>query len=421
MISIGFGFVSTVLRSAFLVYTVLMALHLVVQTALAHVSFRRSSARAHLDRRRRVFPDVDVVVPVYNENPGDLTACCEAILAQDYGGVIRVYLVDDGSPNREELQPVYERFGALPGWQVLLPARNGGKRVAQDHAVRASGGELVVTIDSDTQIAPDGIGVIIGVFDDRRVGAVTGDVRVANAGHNLLTRLIDMRYWVAFNQERAAQSIFGSVLCCSGPFAVYRRDVLDRIWDRYVTQTFRGTDCTYGDDRHLTNLVLAEGFRTTFEPRARAITSAPTTMGTYLRQQLRWNKSYYRELLWTLAFLPRLALYMTFEVLAQTMLPLLLVLAVATTLVRTAQHPAHLFSYALTVGAVALLHCVYALWRTRDPRFLLFVVYGFIHAGLLIPLRLRAIATLTDNRWGTRAQAPEAALDTTGPVFAAAR
>jgi hyaluronan synthase/N-acetylglucosaminyltransferase len=297
-------------------------------------------------------------------------------------------------------------FAALPGWHVLLPDANGGKRVAQDHAVRIGSGELVVTIDSDTRIAPDGIRQLVGVFADPRVGAATGDVRVGNAGVNLLTRLIDLRYWVAFNQERAAQGLFGSVLCCSGPFAVYRRDVLSRVWRRYVTQTFRGTDCTYGDDRHLTNLVLAEGFRTVFTPQARAITSAPTTLRTYLRQQLRWNKSYYRELLWTLSFLPRLAVYMSFEVLAQTVLPVLLVLALATTVVRTAQHPTHVLTYVGFVAVMAVAHCGYGIYRTRDWRFLCFVAYGFIHAALLVPVRIRAVTTLTDNRWGTRTVAP---------------
>ncbi len=419
MTSIALGFVNDSLRLIFFLYTGLMLLHLVVQVGLAHRTYRRSALQAVIPvPLLGRCPSVDVVVPVYNENPADLAACFEAIAAQDYRGEIQVYVVDDGSPNRDELRPVYAQYGVLPGWHVMLPEQNGGKRAAQDHAVRASSGELVVTIDSDTQIASDGIRTIVRAFDDRKVGAVTGDVRVANRGHNLLTRLIDMRYWVAFNQERAAQSAFGSVLCCSGPFAVYRRTALDRIWDRYVTQTFRGTECTYGDDRHLTNLVLKAGYRTTFEPRALALTSAPTTMRTYLKQQLRWNKSYYRELLWTLDFLPRLAWWMTLEVLTQTVLPLLLILAVGTTVVRTAHRPAHLVAYSITLAAVATLHCLYGLWRTRDWSFLLFVAYGFIHAGLLIPLRIRALATLTDNRWGTRGTAPEAGLVGAAPVSA---
>jgi hypothetical protein len=28
--------------------------------------------------------------------------------------------------------------------------------------------------------------------------------------------------------------------------------------------------------------------------------------------------------------------------------------------------------------------------------------YGFLHVALLVPMRMRAVLTLTDNRWGTR-------------------
>ena len=170
------------------------------------------------------------------------------------------------------------------------------------------------------------------------MGAITGDVGVTNARKNLLTRLIGMRYWVAFNQERAAQSFFRSVLCCSGPLAGYRRSVLERVWDRYIVQSYRGVACTYGDDRHLTNLVLDAGFDTLFVPSAHAITYAPEGIRGYLRQQLRWNKSFYRELLWTLPFMLRRSPYVVFDVLVQTMLPLLLTLALLSTVMLALVH-----------------------------------------------------------------------------------
>jgi hyaluronan synthase len=50
---------------------------------------------------------------------------------------------------------------------------------------------------------------------------------------------------------------------------------------------------------------------------------------------------------------------------------------------------------------MGLLRGSYAIYRTRDPRFVLFLLYGFIHVFLLIPVRIRALLTLTDNRWGT--------------------
>ena len=410
MSSLALWLGSTAAHVTFLVYTAMMLLHLSTQTLLAHLNYRRSRDSRSEAPFGDFWPVVDVIIPAYNENPEDLDACCAAILAQDYPGTIRAHLVDDCSPNRADVMHVYEKYSAVPGWRVVLAERNGGKRVAQDLGFAGCTGDVVVTIDSDTQIQSDGIRTIVGVFRDRRVGAATGDVRVANRSHNLLTLLIDLRYWVAFNQERAAQSFFGSVLCCSGPFAVYRRDVLLRVWPRYVSQTFRGTECTYGDDRHLTNLVLGEGYRTAFEPHATAITSAPTGMRQYLKQQTRWNKSFYRELLWTLTFLPRLAAYMTFEVITQTLLPILLVLAIITTGIRSVSDPVVLLHYAAAVAGLAVLHCLYAMYRTRDWRFLAFVLYGFIHAALLVPIRIKALCTLTDNKWGTRDAAPAAAL-----------
>jgi hyaluronan synthase len=60
--------------------------------------------------------------------------------------------------------------------------------------------------------------------------------------------------------------------------------------------------------------VLGESYETLFLPFAHAVTNAPEDLPSYLRQQLRWNKSFYRELLWTLPFLLRRSLYMVFEV-----------------------------------------------------------------------------------------------------------
>jgi hyaluronan synthase len=390
------------LHDVFALYASVVMTHFGLQVFFAHRSYRRALARrADRDNLRRL-PDVDIVITSYNEDPASLRACLDSLVAQDYRGTVHVYVVDDFSKNRAELMPVYAEFDR-PGWSVLLPGRNRGKRLAQDVAFRRCDGEILVTVDSDTIVNPDAVTEIVRAFEDGHVGAVTGDVGVTNVRKNLLTRLIEMRYWVAFNQERAAQSAFRTVLCCSGPLAAYRRATLERVWDRYVNQTFRGVDCTYGDDRHLTNLVLGEGYDTLFLPFAHAVTNAPDDLSSYLRQQLRWNKSFYRELLWTVPFLLRRSPYMVFEVVVQTALPLLLTLAVMTALLYAAvEAPARLLHYAVVVAGMALLRCGYAIYRTRRLSFLLFVFYGFLHLGLLVPLRIRALLTLTDNTWGTR-------------------
>jgi len=63
-----------------------------------------------------------------------------------------------------------------------------------------------------------------------------------------------------------------------------------------------------------------------------------------------------------------------------------LTLAITTTLLYTVlEAPRRLLHYALVIAVMAILRCGYAIYRTRRPSFLLFVIYGFLHLALLVP------------------------------------
>jgi cellulose synthase/poly-beta-1,6-N-acetylglucosamine synthase-like glycosyltransferase len=389
--------------------------------ALAYAVLQGRLASRHVSSSRPVrdggWPSVDVVLPCYNEDAAVLADCCAALERQDYPGELRMFLVDDGSANRDAIEAaVYRRYRDRDGWTVVLLARNQGKRVAQDAAVRRGRGELVVTMDSDTSVAPDGIRRLVAAFAEERIGAVTGDVRVRNLDHNRLTRLIDERYRLLFEQERAAQGMVGAVLCCSGPFSAYRRSALDKVWRDYLLQTFAGRTCVAGDDIHLTNLVLAHGYRSLYEPSAKALTIVPTTLRGYLRQQARWNRSFYRELLPTLRILPKRSPYLALDVGARLLLPLLLaagVVLAAVRAVRTVQDAAPGDPRVLVGAGVVGLMVACSAWllaskvlgRARGK--LDFVLlYGLLYVLLLIPVRFWSLATVLRNGWGTRREAP---------------
>lgn len=395
------------------------ALYMGIALAYAVLQGRLASRHASSSRpvREGHWPSVDVVLPCYNEDAAVLADCCAALERQDYPGELRMFLVDDGSANREAIEAaVYRRYRDRERWTVVQLARNQGKRVAQDAAVRRGRGELVVTMDSDTSIAPDGIRRLVAAFADDQIGAVTGDVRVRNLDHNRLTRLIDERYRLLFEQERAAQGMVGAVLCCSGPFSAYRRSALDKVWRDYLLQTFAGRTCVAGDDIHLTNLVLAHGYRSLYEPSAKALTIVPTTLRGYLRQQARWNRSFYRELLPTLRILPNRSPYLALDVGARLLLPLLLAAGVALAAVRavrTLQDAAPADPRVLAgAGVVGLLVACSAwllagkvLGRARGK--LEFVLlYGMLYVLLLVPVRFWSLATVLRNGWGTRRDAP---------------
>ena len=216
------------------IYGVLALGHIALQMVLGHLEHRRQNRRVYTSAT----PRVTVVVPAYNEDPTLLHACLLSIDRQDYPE-IEAIVVDDGSLNVEQLLPVHDEF-SKGRFRVVLQPDNTGKRNCQavvfDHAL----GDIVVTIDSDTVLEPDAIRKIVRRFEDPNVGAVTGNVEVINKGQNLLTRLISYRYWTAFNQERAAQSYFGVVMCASGPFSAYRRSIIDQVREGYINQHFLG-------------------------------------------------------------------------------------------------------------------------------------------------------------------------------------
>uniref|UniRef100_A0A2K6FUQ1 hyaluronan synthase n=1 Tax=Propithecus coquereli TaxID=379532 RepID=A0A2K6FUQ1_PROCO len=103
---------------------------------------------------------------------------------------------------------------------VCVAQRWGGKREVMYTAFRALGDSVdyVQVCDSDTRLDPMALLELVQVLDeDPRVGAVGGDVRILNPLDSWVSFLSSLRYWVAFNVERACQSYFHCVSCISGP------------------------------------------------------------------------------------------------------------------------------------------------------------------------------------------------------------
>jgi N-acetylglucosaminyltransferase len=338
---------------------------------------------------------VDVIVTCYNERPDLLDRCLRSLHGQDYRGRMKVWVVDDGSTNRDELLPVLAG-NARPGWQVLLSDGNHGKRVAQALALREGRGQIVVTVDSDTVLASDGIRRIVAPFRRRRVGAVTSRLRALNADASWLAQAIDTRYELLCERERAAQGLFGSVLCCAGPFSAFRRTAVQQVLGRYLGRR------RSGDDLELTNLVLEAGYRSEYQPEATAWTQVPATITEFALQQRRWNRSFYRELPRMLRIVARRRPYMRLDLTARALIPVLAAGGLLVTGADALRAPERLAfdGVALALMALASVELLPSLRERPGRRFAL--RYGLVFVLLLLPVRFWAGVTVLRDRWGTR-------------------
>lgn len=364
--------------------------------------------------------DAVAVITCFNEKPDLLRACLRSILEQSRRPRALV-VVDDASTDpacrhiAESFAPRFWRAGI--DLRVIAFPENRGKRHALAAAFEAHPkADVYVCIDSDTQLDPDAVKHVLEPFALRRTNAVTGLVLASNARQNLLTRLIDLRYANAFLYERAAYSLLGSVLCCCGSLAAYRGSVVREHLGDFLGQRFLGRACTYGDDRRLTQYALLRG-RVVLQPNAVAWTEVPSNLPWYIRQQNRWNKSFFRESLWTIgrARMHRPAFWLAAIELGSWAAFTLALLTALIALPLRAGHVhgswslagayamyAMLLSYARSARYVEVRH-VRMPWPERIGSYLLAPLYGLLNLGLLLWVRLYSLATLRDNGWGTRA------------------
>lgn len=363
---------------------------------------------------------VSIIVPSFNESAEAVETTIKSILQQDYP-IHEIFFVDDGSKDvsgfnaiarlKEEFDEKYKAMTleacpeyltkGLPELIVYRMPKNKGKRHAQIWAFERAKGDVFLTVDSDTTLFPDTVRELIKPFVDSKVKAVTGHVNVRNRDENVLTRLIDMRYDNAFRVERAAHSVTGNVLVCSGPLSVYRREVILENLEHYGSQTFLGEPVQFGDDRCLTNYAIRKG-KTIYQSTSKCVTDAPTSLRVFIKQQARWNKSFFRESLIALGIglkKPNILIW----VLLEMSLWLLFGLSIALSIFfKAAAMGWVLLAYYLayiTISAYAR-NVFYIL---RNPlTYILAPVYGILHLTILFPLRFYALLTIKANGWGTR-------------------
>lgn len=397
------------------IYIIATIAYLIIQIsmAIANWLFQKWQEPKHLRHVENLlsankFPRISVIYPIYNEEPEVLQSVMEhATECLSIPGLELIF-VDDGSPNLADINPIYQHFEAQDTTNrlhILRETVNRGKREAMNIGFEVAKGDYIITADSDTLLETDGIiRLVAPIIADSRIGAVTGDVQVENYKDTWLTQLIALRYWVSFHVERGAQSFSGSMMVCSGPFTVYRADIIHRVRQDFISQTFLGQPCTYGDDRHLTWLVLKEGYITRIQEGAVARTMAPCTLPEYIPQQVRWTKSFIREIFWVLPNLNRISLFSIMDTLYQPIISFCFMFALANVVFMSLEtlNPLLLISEIFILLLMASMRGIYGFIRTGWKEFIRFPIYGFLHVMIILPLRWKALFTMRDIGWGTR-------------------
>ncbi len=351
-------------------------------------------------------PALTVIIPAYNEGRM-VEKSIESVVRAEYPEQrLQIIVVDDGS--RDDTWTYIERATKRhPG--LITAVRfdsNRGKRAALAEGFRRALGDILVTIDSDSVIERGTLLAMAGPFRNPRVGAVAGKVAVYNRFDGLLPRMLHVRFTLSFDFLRSAQSTHGTVYCCPGALAAYRTSAVREALERWENQRFLGAPCTYGEDRALTNFILAAGYDTVYQKTAVVHTVVPDTYVKLCMMYLRWDRSYVREetrfarIVWKRPlFACAISLFDTTVTnlrfpIAYTSLALFAVYSI--------QDPMTFVRMLIGIGLVSTFYMLYFLKSERSWEFVYGVLYAYFSFFTLLWIFPYAALTVRARSWLTR-------------------
>jgi hyaluronan synthase len=351
-------------------------------------------------------PALTVVIPAYNEG-AMVEVAIRSVAAADYPRErLEIIAVDDGSTD-DTWRYIARAAQRFPGLVTAVRfERNQGKRAALAEGFRRARGEIVVTVDSDSEIERQTLAAIAGPFRDPRIGAVAGKVAVHNRRAGLIPRMLHVRFVLSFDFLRSAQSFFRTVYCCPGALAAYRMTVVRQVLPQWERQRFLGAECTYGEDRAMTNCILAAGYDTVYQRSAVVRTLVPETYTRLCKMYLRWDRSYIREeLRFARVVWKRPPLWRTLALYESTVTNLrfpVAYLSIALMVAHALRDPASIVRMLLAIMVVSLVYVLYYLRSERSWDFVFGILYAYFSFFALTWIFPYAALTLRARGWLTR-------------------
>uniref|UniRef100_A0A8C4XE74 Hyaluronan synthase 1 n=1 Tax=Erpetoichthys calabaricus TaxID=27687 RepID=A0A8C4XE74_ERPCA len=407
---------------SFGIYGAVLGIHIIIQSLFAFLEHRKMRSSALICSYTK---SVALTISAYQEDPEYLRECLNSVKNTQYPpDKLRIIMVIDGnSPDDQYMMDMFkevfqnEDVGTFvwknnyhtwdPRAALEEAARNEGqiyqnldeldyKEFEVEDPERLKVEELIQTKRCVCIMQKWGGKREVMYTAFKALGDSVDYCQVCDSDTNFMSSL---RYWMAFNVERACQSFFDCVSCISGPLGLYRNDLLQQFLESWYNQKFLGSHCTFGDDRHLTNRMLSIGYATKYTARSKCYTETPAQFLRWLNQQTRWTKSYFREWLYNSLWWHKHHLWMTYESIVAGIFPFF-VTATVIKLFYTGTIWDILWVL-ICIQIIGLVKSIYASLLRKNFIMVFMSLYSMLYMTSLLPAKYFAILTMNKSSWGT--------------------
>lgn len=299
-------------------YSVLTTFILFSLFSLSYLRYRDPFNEIKKDNPSKENPLVSIVIPVKNEE-GNIERCIESCINSSYG-YKEIIVVNDASTDKTPI--ILEQIKkSNPNLVIIHLPVNLGKKHAIKEAIKIAKGEFYFFMDSDCNMATDAITNAVKIFlSDKEIGAITAHGRVRNAEKgNLLEKIQDVWFDGQYRILKGMESSFSSLTCCSGALSAFRRQAVKQYMDKWANDRFLGIDFRFATDRRLTAFVLEKVkdldkdihrnktiiefndnkiklWKLKYSLKVNVEIGVPDTLGSLIKQQIRWRKSFIRSI-----------------------------------------------------------------------------------------------------------------------------
>ncbi|QQG38446.1 MAG: glycosyltransferase family 2 protein [Candidatus Woesearchaeota archaeon] len=217
-------------------------------------------------------PKLSVVIPTYNEEK-NIGRCIDSILNSNYNkNRIEIIVVDDSS--KDKTADIVKKYKFVR----LIKQPHLGKSEVLNKGFKTAKNDFILVIDADTIIERDFIKEIVNPFSDKKVGAVTGIIKVKNKG--LLPTFQNVEYSFYNLIRHSFSSVFRNSVWFLGALACYRKKV--------VKETGLFKKDTMTEDLDLAMEMNRKGYRNISIAKAVGYTNVPKNFKELFLQRYRW-------------------------------------------------------------------------------------------------------------------------------------
>lgn len=268
-----------------------------------------------------IHPSLSVVMAVHNgieQLPGKI----RHLLSLDYANINEIIIVSDGSTdgtaeflNKLDLHRI----------KTIVLKEHSGKSAAVNAGVALATADVILFVDIRPEIAPGAIQRMLSNFSDPSVGCVAGELILRHDGHDATAHAVGGLYWRYEQWIRNCEAAFDSPVGVYGGFYAIRRELFSLMPAGLIL-----------DDMFQPLSIIRQGYRSVLDRSAFVYDTWPKKVQGEFNRKVRTlagNYQLFRMAPWTLTPRNRTMFQLVSHKVMRLLVPYLLVLLLASSLV----------------------------------------------------------------------------------------